>query len=206
MLVFFNNSPGASTPDSVVTGINRIVEQTLLTLRSLNLPEKKWDGDKIQVKKQLPKWVQNTYDEYPSRAPVVDFFINYYRWMFDLEEGYGCGFYLENLRNLSNVPDKFLQGYADILFAGELDLDVYPELKNNFRKCLLTYHRDYVKIKGTPDGMRFILKSLFGATVAEVSTQYATNIKIITDMDSNYQNLFKLIACPFSFNVSFVSP
>ena len=80
--------------------------------------------------------------------------------MFDLEEGYGCGFYLENLRNLSNVPDKFLQGYADILFAGELDLDVYPELKNNFRKCLLTYHRDYVKIKGTPDGMRFILKSL----------------------------------------------
>ncbi len=206
MILFFNNSPGASTPDSVQTGIDRIVRNTLATLRSLRIPEKNWDGDKIQVEKQFPKWVQTGYKDYPSKVPSVDFFINYYRWLFDLEEGYGCGFYIEDLRNISNVPDRFLQGYADVIFAGQLDLDVYPELKENFRKCLLTYHRDYVRIKGTPEGMEFILKSLFGATVAQASTSYETNIKIVTDMDSNYQNLFKLLACPFSFDVTFESP
>lgn len=206
MILFFNNSPGAFVPDSIQTGIDRIIEQVRFRARSLRIPEKKWDGDKIQVQKQFPKWVQTGYQNLPSKVPSIDFFINYYRWLFDLEEGYGCGFYLEDLRNISNIPERFLQVYADVIFAGQLDLDVYPELKENFRKCLLTYHRDYVKIKGTPEGMEYILKSLFGATVAQVSTSYGTNIRVVTDMNSNYQNLFKLLACPFSFDVIFASP
>jgi hypothetical protein len=206
MILFFNNSPGAFVPDSIQTGIDRIIEQVRFRARSLRIPEKKWDGDKIQVQKQFPKWVQTGYQNLPSKVPSIDFFINYYRWLFDLEEGYGCGFYLEDLRNISNIPERFLQGYADVIFAGQLDLDVYPELKENFRKCLLTYHRDYIKIKGTPEGMEYILKSLFGATFAQVSTSYGTNIRVVTDMNSNYQNLFKLLACPFSFDVIFASP
>lgn len=202
MILFFNNSPGGFTPDSIQTGIERVVAGTMKALKAQNLSTKDWDGDKINVKKQLPIWIQTIYDENPANAPVVDFFIEYYRWLFD-HEGYGFGFYLEDLRDPFYLPSFLYQAYADLIFYGQLDFEEYPELLDNFKSFLINYHEKYVPIKGTPDGLVYVLRSIFGATTASVFTTSNANIKIITNLNSNYRDLFVRLACPYSFNVTF---
>jgi len=201
MILFFNNSPGAQTQDSIQTGIERIVVGALQSMRQQSLSTKEWDGDEIDPKRQLPKWIQNLHDTDPENAPVVDFFIEYYRWLFD-KDGYGFGFYLEDIRDPFYVPSFLYQAYADAIFYQQLDFEEYPELLNNFQTFFINYYEKYVPIKGTPDGLAYILKSLFGATTVSI-TSTASTITIISDLDENYRELFKKLACPFSFNVSF---
>ncbi len=193
------------TKDSIQVGIERIAQTTLKLLRDNNIPEKDWDGDNIQIKNQFPLWVQKTYDANPSAAPVIDFFTYYYRWLFDYSDGYGMGFYLENLRDINYVPDAFLQAYADIVFSGNLNFANYPpELITNFRKFYITYDV-YTRIRGTQDGMAYILKGLFGATDVDILVTSGGRYTITSDLDSSYHSLFKTIACPFSFEITFVT-
>lgn len=191
------------TKDSVQTGIERIVNTTLKLLRDQGIAEKEWDGDKIQIKNQFPSWVQKEYDTDPTAAPVIDFFTYYYRWLFDYE-GYGMGFYLEDLRDIHYVPDAFLQAYADLVFSGNLNFGAYPELFNNFRRFYMTYDV-YTRIRGTQEGMAYILKSLFGATSVSIVVTSGGRYTITSDLNSSYQTLFKTLACPFSFEITFVS-
>ena len=116
------------TKDSVQTGIDRIVQTTFKLLRDQRISEKEWDGDKIQIKKHFPSWVQKQYDVDPNTAPVIDFFTYYYRWLFAYE-GYGMGFYLEDLRDIHYVPDAFLQAYADLVFSGNLNFATNRSVK-----------------------------------------------------------------------------
>lgn len=204
MILFFNNSPGAQTSDSVETGIQRIVATVLEALKSQRIPDKQWDGDYIQVEKQFPVWIQKLYKNNNTEVPVIDFFKAYYRWLYNID-GYGMGFYIESIRDVSYVPDVFLQAYADIVFYEELDFSEYPELTNNFRNFYLNYHKYYVQNRGTPDGMCYILKSLFGASYANVTTTSPTTIRVISDIKDEYKNLFVKLACPYSFNVKFAT-
>lgn len=199
MLLLLNNIP----PDSLQVGIDRIATLVQNNLRALQIPEKDWDGDLINIDTQFPKWIQDLYVEDSSNAPVVDFFKYYYRWLMDYDDGYGCGFYLEKLRDILYVKDDFLQAYADDVFSGALDLSTYPELKTTFRKFYLCYARDYFKIRGTPEGIIYALKSLFGATTATVITTSATNIKITSNVSSTYHDLIRTTVCPFGFTVTF---
>ena len=115
------------------------------------------------------------------------------------------GFYLENLRDPFYVPNNFLQGYADYIFYDQLDLSAYPELKDNFRTFLINYQDYYIPIRGTPDGLAYILKGLFGVTKLTITTSAGARIQIESDLNSAYQDLFTRIACPYSFVVTFVS-
>lgn len=198
MTLFYN-----FTKDSVQTGIERIVKTTLKLLRDQGIAEKEWDGDKIQIKNQFPSWVQKEYDTDPTAAPVIDFFTYYYRWLFDYE-GYGMGFYLEDLRDIHYAPDAFLQAYADLVFSGNLNFGTYPELVSNFRRFYMTYDV-YTRIRGTQEGMAYILKSLFGATSVSIVVTSGGRYTITSDLNSSYQTLFKTLACPFSFQITFVS-
>jgi hypothetical protein len=200
MLFFFNN-----VPDSIETGIDKIQKLVKSFLRESNIPEKAWDGDKINVKQQFPDWILDAYNTSNSDAPVVDFFIFYYRWLFDLEDGYGLGFYLESLRDPVKIPNDFLQGYADYVFYDQLDFEEYPELLDNFRGFLFNYQKYYVPIRGTPDGLAYVLKGLFGVTSLNVITTSGGRITIQSDLDSTYQELFKKIACPYSFEITFIA-
>ena len=190
------------TKDSVQTGIERIVNTTFKLLRDQGIAEKEWDGDKIQIKNQFPSWVQKEYAANPTSAPVIDFFTFYYRWLFDYSEGYGMGFYLEDLRDIHYVPDAFLQAYADLVFSGNLNFEEYSELFNNFRRFYMTYDV-YTRIRGTQEGMAYILKSLFGVTTVSISVSAGGRYIVTSDLDSSYQTLFKTLACPFSFDITF---
>jgi len=190
------------TKDSVQTGIERIVNTTFKLLREQRISEKEWDGDKIHIKNQFPSWVQKQYDSDPTTAPVIDFFTYYYRWLFDYSDGYGMGFYLEDLRDIHYVPDAFLQAYADLVFSGNLNFVEYPGLFNNFRRFYMTYDV-YTRIRGTQEGMAYILKSLFGVTTVSIVVTSGGRYTITSDLDSSYQTLFKTLACPFSFQITF---
>ena len=205
MLAVLNS--GAQTLDSLQTGIDRIVAFVYKTLRASDIPEKEWDGDKIDIKNQFPAWVQEQYGLDPQNAPVIDFFIYYYRWLFDYTDGYGCGFYLEKIRDLTTVQSDLLQAYADEVFSKQLDLSEYPELIDNFRTFILLYARDYIPIRGTPAGIEYMLKTLFKATTASAITTSPTNILVTTNItNTDYKNLLKTLACSFSFNVTFITP
>jgi hypothetical protein len=201
MLTFFN----AQTPDSIATAVEAIVEKALRYLRALNIPEKNWDGDAITIKTQFPQWIQDLYEQNPDSAPVIDFFIFYYRWLFDYEDGYGMGFYLEDLRDIALINSDFLQPYADDVFSQQLDLTEYSELVENFRTFMLSHDREYRRIRGTPAGIEYFIKTMFDVTTVNVITTSSANILIETDsaLLSNYQNLVKDLACPYSFNVTF---
>ena len=190
------------TKDSVQTGIERIVNTTFKLLRDQGIAEKEWDGDKIQIKNQFPSWVQKEYVTNPTSAPVIDFFTYYYRWLFDYSDGYGMGFYLEDLRDIHYVPDAFLQAYADLVFSGNLNFGYYPGLETNFRRFYMTYDV-YTRIRGTQEGMAYILKSLFGVTTVSISVSAGGRYIVTSDLDSSYQTLFKTLACPFSFDITF---
>ena len=192
------------TKDSVQTGIDRIVQTTFKLLRDQGIAEKEWDGDKIQIKNQFPSWVQKEYVTNPTSAPVIDFFTYYYRWLFDYSDGYGMGFYLEDLRDIHYVPDTFLQAYADLVFSNNLNFATYPELVTNFRRFYMTYDV-YTRIRGTQEGMAYILKSLFGVTTVSISVSAGGRYTVTSDLNSSYQTLFKTLACPFSFEITFVS-
>lgn len=201
MLTLFN----AETPDSIATAVEAIVEKALRYLRALNIAEKNWDGDAITIKTQFPQWIQDLYEQNPDSAPVIDFFIFYYRWLFDYEDGYGMGFYLEDLRDIALINSDFLQPYADDVFSQQLDLTEYSELVENFRTFMLSHDREYRRIRGTPAGIEYFIKTMFDVTTVNVITTSSANILIETDsaLSSNYQNLVKDLACPYSFNVTF---
>lgn len=199
MLLIFSEP----VPDSLEVGIARIVNNVYNTLRSLQIPEKNWDGDLISIDTQFPKWIQDLYAVDTANAPVIEFFKYYYRWLMDYEDGYGCGFYLENLRNILLVESAFLQAYADDVFGSELDFAEYPELVDSFRTFYLCHARDYFYIRGTPDGIVYILKSLFKCSTASVTTLSPANLKIVSDLASSYEDLVKSLACPYGFNVIF---
>jgi hypothetical protein len=197
MTLFYN-----FTKDSVQTGIERIVKTTFKLLRDQGIAEKEWDGDKIQIKNQFPSWVQKEYAANPTSAPVIDFFTYYYRWLFDYSEGYGMGFYLEDLRDILYVPDAFLQAYADLVFSGNLNFGAYPGLVTNFRRFYMTYDV-YTRIRGTQEGMAYILKSLFGVTTVSIVVSAGGRYTVTSDLNPSYQSLFKTLACPFSFEITF---
>lgn len=200
MMVLLNNQ----TPDSIAVAVERIVDRVFKALRASEFPEKSWDADKIVIETQFPFWIQKLYSQSPSNAPVIDFFKYYYRWLFDYEDGYGCGFYIENFRDISNIKSDFLQAYADEIFRGDLDLSSYPELVDNFRKFYLYHDRDYLRLRGTPDGIAYILKSLFGATTVSAVTVAPGLIQITSNVNSSYENLIKTISCPFGYDVTFI--
>lgn len=201
MLVLLNNQ----IPDSIAVAVERIKEYAFRSLRLQNYPEKDWDGDRVNVEKQMPYWIETEYAISPNNAPVVDFFKTYYRWLFDYDEGYGCGFYLEDIRDIFYVKYDFLQAYADDVFRGDLDLSVYKELRQNFIKFYICHERDYVRLRGTTYGIEYLLKSLFGVTTAKVVTLSPASIQIESNLDENYQDLVKLIGCPFGFDVTFIT-
>jgi len=192
------------TKDSIQTGIERIVNTTFKLLRAQGISEKEWDGDKIQIKNQFPSWVQKEYANNPTAAPVIDFFTYYYRWLFDYSDGYGMGFYLEDLRDIHYVPDAFLQAYADLVFSGNLNFDDYPGLVTNFRRFYMTYDV-YTRIRGTQEGMAYILKSLFGVTTLSIVVSAGGRYTVTSNLNVSYQTLFKTLACPYSFQITFVS-
>jgi len=202
MLTFFN----ANTPDSVQTGIDTFVRKAFAYLREQNIPEKNWNGDAINIKTQFPQWIQDLYEQNPDSAPVIDFFIFYYRWLFDYEDGYGLGFYLEDLRDIALINSDFLQPYADDVFSQQLDLNEYPELVENFRRFMLCHDKDYRRIRGTPEGIEYFIKTMFAMDTVSVTTTSAASILIETDtaLSASYQQLVKDLACPFSFNVTFI--
>ena len=209
MILFFNNSPGAFTQDSIQTGIEKITKAVAETLASQRLSSKEWDGDQIKVENQLPAWIQTLYEESPSNAPVIDFFKSYYRWLFtenaQIGEGYGLGFYLENIRDPFYMPTFMFQAYADTIFYDQLNFEEYPELLDNFKTFFVNYYEKYVPIRGTPDALAYILKSLFNCSVESITSTAAT-ITIISTLDKQYFDLFKRLACPYSFNVNFEQP
>jgi hypothetical protein len=206
MILFFNNSPGASTQDSVEVGIKRIAQAVLQTLEVQNVDSIESEGDLIKVENQLPSWLKKLYTDNRQNAPVIDFFKAYYRWLFtedaQLGKGYGLGFYLENIRNPFYMPSFMYQAYADIIFYEQLNFEEYPELQNNFKTFLINYYEKYVPIRGTPDALAYILKSLFNCSVESITSTAAT-ITIISTLDKQYFDLFKRLACPYSFNVNF---
>lgn len=204
MILIFNNTPGFGSQDSIKTGIDRIVaavekSQTLKQIKTNNI-----NDDGIKIKQQFPVWMQQLYEENPNNVPVIDFFIYYYKWLFDLN-GYGLGFYLEDLRDPFYVPDIFYQAYADLIFYNQLDFSEYPELLPNFKTFFINYYEQYVPLRGEPDALVYILKSLFGATTETVTTTNSASILVVSNLDSKYYNLFKRLACPFSFDVTFKS-
>jgi hypothetical protein len=200
MLVLLTEKP----PPSIAAAIEELVKQTFRLLKINDYPEKDWDGDKVNIKAQMPLWVEKLYASSPSNAPVVDFFRFYYRWLFDYEDGYGCGFYIENFRDILYVKSDFLQPYADEIFRGAFDLSTYPELKDNFRKFYLFHDRDYLRLRGTQDGICYLLKTLFGATIATAVTTSPTSIQITSNVSSSYESIITELGCPFGFNVTFV--
>jgi len=204
MILLFNNTPGFGSQDSIKTGIDRIVaavekSQTLKQIKTNNI-----NDDGIKIKQQFPVWMQQLYEENPNNVPVIDFFIYYYKWFFDLN-GYGLGFYLEDLRDPFYVPDIFYQAYADLIFYNQLNFTEYPELLVNFKTFFIHYYDQYVPIRGEPDALIYILKSLFGATTATATTVNSGTILVVSNLDPKYYNLFKRLACPFSFDVIFKS-
>lgn len=204
MILIFNNTQGFGSQDSIKTGIDRIVaavekSQTLKQIKTNNI-----NDDGIKIKQQFPVWMQQLYEENPNNVPVIDFFIYYYKWLFDLN-GYGLGFYLEDLRDPFYVPDIFYQAYADLIFYNQLDFSEYPELLPNFKTFFINYYEQYVPLRGEPDALVYILKSLFGATTETVTTTNSASILVVSNLDSKYYNLFKRLACPFSFDVTFKS-
>ena len=205
MLILFNS--GSQTPDSLQQAVEQIVETVYRRLRASVFATKNWDGDILNIESQFPNWIQQQCSADSEAFPVIEFFKYYYRWLFDYDEGYGCGFYLEKIRSILDVKQEILQAYADDVFSKQLDFTEYPELVAGFRCFYLLHARDYVNIRGTPTGIEYFIKSIFGAQTANVITINSAEIEIETDVtNTDYQNLIKTLACPYSFNVTFTTP
>lgn len=166
-------------------------------------PEISWDGDKIILKNQFPKWIVQAAVDDPTNAPVLDWFKYYYRWLFSLDYGYGGGFYFTEIRDFMKIPDIFLQALADLYMPG-LDFEENPELMDGFRKFLLKSKTDYYDIKGRAEGILYTIVTLFGGTESGSSVISAGGgiIDITTDMDASYNDMLKSWCCPAGFLVN----
>jgi hypothetical protein len=63
----------------------------------------------------------------------------------------------------------------------------------------------YTRIRGTQEGMAYILKSLFGVTTLSIVVSAGGRYTVTSNLNASYQTLFKTLACPFSFEITFVS-
>lgn len=193
-----------NTPDyTLAMKIDRIVNNISAAYVLQGSPEISWDGDKIILENQFPKWIVQAWQDDTTNAPVIDWFKYYYRWLFSLDYGYGCGFYFTEIRDFMKIPDIFLQAYADLYMPG-LDFSENPELMDGFRKFLLKSKTDYFDKKGRDSAILYAATTLFGGTPEATSVVSVGGgiIEITTDMDESYNDMLRTWCCPVGFLVN----
>jgi hypothetical protein len=131
---------------------------------------KPWLGDKLTISSLFPQWIIKAYEADVNNVTVIPIVKNYMRWLLSQEYGYGAQLNWENIRVPLYMNSIFLEALADFYFPGA-DFSQEP-LKNilpNIRRFLIRSDQNYFNIKGTPTAIKYIICSLLGFNLSDVT-------------------------------------
>jgi len=125
----------------------------------------------LNVETQIPFWIKQNYSNDESNNYFISFLTEYYNWLY-------CGFKktninltpydIEQLFNIDEVPDSFLDYYVKTYAPFILISSIQNEDRINLRKFLRSIKTDFLISKGTEGSYRYMMKILFNVNNVKI--------------------------------------
>lgn len=146
-----------------------------------NRTDSKWLGDNLTVESLFPQWIIKAYEADPNNVAIIPIIKNYLRWLLSQEYGYGAQLNWENIRVPLFMNSIFLEAVADFYFPNaDFSQSHLNPILPNIRRFLVKSDSNYFDVKGTPSAIKYLICSLLGFSISDVtvSTSNFTNIDI----------------------------
>jgi hypothetical protein len=183
------------------------VKNAITTARASNLygsdfqdrNDSKWLGDNLTIESLFPQWIIKAYQSDPDNVSIIPIIKNYLRWLLSQEYGYGAQLNWENIRVPLFMNSIFLEAVADFYFpnADFSQAHLSPILPN-IRRFLVKADSNYFDIKGTPSAIKYIICSLLGFSLNDVTVNTSNftsiDIKVTSSLLSNIEKFKPFIA------------
>lgn len=188
MILLFNH-----IPVSLGVKIQKLVQRAKDTYGSdfYDVDGSRWLGDQLTTESLFPNWVLRDASEDQSNNVVVVLIKNYLRWLMSVEYGYGANPEWSTVRDPLAMNSIFLEALAEYYFPNA-DFGSAP-LSNvllNIRKFAIKVDDSYFARKGTPEGIKYVLVTLFDLDPTTTSVVYTSSgiITITSTLDSSYRS------------------
>ena len=137
---------------------------------------------KNSLKNQTPQIiVRFKYNNNSNNVTIIPIIKNYMRWLLSQDFGYGAQLNWENIRVPLFMNSIFLEAVADFYFPNaDFSQSHLSPILPNIRRFLVKSDSNYFDVKGTPSAIKYLICSLLGFSVSNitVTTSNFTNINI----------------------------
>jgi hypothetical protein len=205
MILLFNHQPV-----SLTVKIQKLVDLAKQQYGSefYNVQGNYWKGDELTLQSLFPSWILKEANT-DSTVNVTILIKNYLRWLFSIEYGYGAQLEWNTLRSPLLMNSIFLEALADYYFSGcDFSSDLNSVLPN-IRKFGIKSDTNYFDQKGTPDGIKWVLTTLFGysydTTVIKTLAPSIIQITVSGSIPTAYKTFLEYYVVPAGTNVQYVS-
>lgn len=204
--LFFNRLP-VSLAQKVELMIKRAIQE--YGSEYYNVGKDKFVGDSLTVESIFPDWIVDEYDSDPNSVKIIPIVKNYLRWLFSLKYGYGAYIEWETLRSPFLMPEKLLEGLAEFYFPGEnFASDDLKDVLPNIRQFSLQVDTQYFEIKGTPQGIKYVLTTLLGYDydTTRVNSYSGNIVEVVANVTDSHKAFLERSVLPAGMIVLYSSP
>jgi hypothetical protein len=161
--------------------------------------DSKWLGDNLTIDSLFPQWIIKAYQSDPENVAIIPIIKNYLRWLLSQEYGYGAQLNWENIRVPLFMNSIFLEAVADFYFPNaDFSQSHLSPILPNIRRFLIKSDSNYFDIKGTPNAIKYIICSLLGFSVNNISVNTSNfasiDIKVTSSLLSDIEKFKPFIA------------
>lgn len=157
-----------------------------------NYITKPWLGDELTIASLFPQWIIKAYEADVNNVTVIPIVKNYMRWLLSQEYGYGAQLNWENIRVPLYINSIFLEALADFYFPGaDFSQEPLKTILPNIRRFLIRADQNYFNSKGTPTAIKYIICSLLGFSLSDISVFTGSYVMMEIKITSSKQTSFE---------------
>lgn len=189
MITIYSGQPVSLTTKVLLTA-ERASE--LLGSEYKNYITQPWLGDKLTIDSLFPQWIIKAYENDVNNVTIIPIVKNYMRWLLSQEYGYGAQLNWENIRVPLYTNSIFLEALADFYFPGaDFSQEPLKTILPNIRRFLIRSDQNYFDIKGTPTAIKYVICSLLGFNLSDISVFTGSYVMMEIKITSSQQALFE---------------
>tara|TARA_R110000868_G_scaffold333038_2_gene593941 strand:+ start:106 stop:741 length:636 start_codon:yes stop_codon:yes gene_type:complete len=151
-----------------------------------------WLGDELTISALFPQWIIKEYEKDVNNVTVIPIVKNYMRWLLSQDYGYGAQLNWENIRVPLYINSIFLEALADFYFPdADFSQEPLKTILPNIRRFLIRADQHYFNIKGTPEAIRYLICSLLGFNLSDISVFTGSYVMMEIKIKSSQQTTFE---------------
>lgn len=196
MIFFLSHQPATY---AVKTANTTARGQDLYGSEFENRNDSKWLGDNLTIESLFPQWIIKEYEANPNNVSIIPIIKNYLRWLLSQEYGYGAQLNWENIRVPLFMNSIFLEAAADYYFPNaDFSQSNLSPILPNIRRFLIKADSNYFDVKGTPSAIKYLICSLLGFSLNDISVNTsnftAIDIKVTSTLLPDIEKFKSFIA------------